>query len=97
MNAPTQIPTPTQPSALEQSIRAICAAHNLHSFSVGLLIPNDDYDNGWGVDLQRWDGRRPVGSWGAMGPSIADALAAAIKRVEPVAVLADEALPELVS
>ena len=87
--------TQAPPTALEQSIRDICASHNLHSFTVGLLIPNDEYDNGWGVDLQRWDGRKPVGSWGAMGPSIADALAAAIKRVEPVATLADEALPEL--
>ena len=89
--------TQAPPTALEQSIRDICAAHNLHSFTVGLLIPCDKYGSGWRVDLQRWEGGKPTGCWQDSGNSIAAALAAALKQIEPVVTLADEALPEIVA
>jgi hypothetical protein len=83
-------------SALEQSIRDICARHNLHSFSVGLLIPNDMHGAGWNVSLQRWvDNERSVGCWQASGTSIATALAAAIAEIPVASALADEALPDI--
>ena len=80
---------------LEQSFRDICARHNLHSVSVGLLIPNDQHGAGWSVSLQRWDGDAPIPGccWHVSGASIADALNAAIAEIPPADALTDEALP----
>lgn len=77
-------------SALEQSIRDICAAHNLQSFQVGFLIPNDKWGVGWSVGLQRWDGDTPVGCWSGDGTSIAAALSDALAKVPVTSALADE-------
>lgn len=90
MNAPANIET--APTALEQSIRDICAAHGLAHLGIGLLIPNDEHGAGWSVQAQRWVGDEPVGCWSGSGPSISAALADALAQLPPVAELADEAL-----
>lgn len=80
------------PTALEQSIRDICAAHGLAHLGIGLLIPNDERGAGWSVQAQRWVGGEPVGCWMGNGTSISAALSDVIEQLPPVAELADEAL-----
>lgn len=80
-------------SALEQSFRDICEAHNLHAVNVGLLIPNDEDGAGWNVSLQRWKDGKVQGCWQSNGATIQQALTDALTQVPYTFALADEALP----
>lgn len=86
------------PTALEQSIRDLCAAHDVQSFKVGLLLPSDRNHLGWNISLQRWDDETPIECALGSGSSIVKALTEALSELTPItAKLADEALPQVKS
>ena len=80
-------------TALEQSIRDICAANNVSAFSLSFLLPNDERGEGWTVSLQRWNDDGPRECEHGHAPTIADALNKAVTKLRPLAVaIADEPL-----
>lgn len=80
-------------TALEQSIRDICAANNVSAFSLSFLLPNDEHGVGWSVSLQRWNDGSPRECAYGDADSITEALTQAVAKLRPLAVtIADEPL-----
>ncbi len=69
---------------LEQSFRDICAKHDIHAVSIGILLPNDNRGSAFSVSLQRWIDGHPSGCWQAGGSTIQGALGEAIAQIYAV-------------